>query len=81
MKNILLVVLISVIKLTCFDDALIFSICSSRGHENYININIRISLNAEPIFVSFTVKLLIGPGKMLNYWGVGDIFTPPQKKN
>ena len=40
----------------------------------------RISLTAEPILFSLTMKLLIGPGKVLNYFWGGCIHPPPPKR-
>ena len=48
----------------------------------------RISLTAEPIWFYFTVKLLIGPGKVFNYFVKGYLYPlmkidtfPLSKKN
>ena len=38
-----------------------------------------ISLTAKPILFSVTVKLLIGPGKVLNYFWRGYLYPPPPK--
>ncbi len=40
----------------------------------------KISRTTEPILFSFTVKLLVGPGKVLNYFGGGCLHPPPPKK-
>ena len=40
----------------------------------------RISLTAKLILFPFTVKLLIGPGKVLNYFWRGCLHFPPPKK-
>ena len=38
-----------------------------------------ISLTAEPIWFTFTVKILIGPGKVYNYFG--RVYHHPPKKH
>ena len=42
-------------------------------------VNRRISLTAEPIWFSFTMKLHIGPGGFYNCFG-GDYQQPPKRK-